>query len=271
MNVTLRRVLDDLESEYADLRRLVAPFDPDGPEWDLPTPAEGWAVRDQISHLAFFDAAAESAVVDPDAFAVAAQNLMEEPGDPMAEHLARGRSMDGRELLGWWDHSHRSMVSAFAEVPPEAKVAWYGPPMGILSFVSSRLMETWAHGQDVADALGVERVPTDRLYHVAHLGVRTRPFSYAIRGRPVPAGLIEVLLASPSGELWRWDLGERLPGETSGFVVGEALDFCLVVAQRRNVADSGLVVTGEKAADWLSIAQVFAGPPGPGRPVGGPR
>lgn len=266
MDVTLRRLLDDLESEYADLRRLVACFEADGPEWDLPTPAEGWMVRDQISHLAFFDGAADSAVIDPDAFAAAAQKLMENPGDPMAEHLARGRSMDGRELLAWWDDAHTGMAAALAEVPPGAKVPWYGPPMGILSFASARLMETWAHGQDVADALGVVRAPTDRLRHVAHLGVRTRAFSYALHGRAVPPGRIEVGLVSPSGELWAWDLGERVAGESSGFVVGEALDFCLVVTQRRNVADTRLVVTGDRAAEWLSIAQVFAGPPGPGRP-----
>jgi uncharacterized protein (TIGR03084 family) len=271
VDTTLPELLGDLEGEYVDLRRRVGPFASADPRWDLPTPADGWMVRDQISHLAYFDRLARRAVTDPVSFAQEAEELMGVSGDPMEEHLRRGRSMSGDELLAWWDDEHGAMATAFAGVAADTKVPWFGPPMGILSFASSRLMEAWAHGQDVVDALGIDRPPTDRLRHVAHLGVRTRPFSYALHGREVPPGRVEVDLASPSGELWRWDLGERLSGEDSAFVVGEALDFCLVVSQRRNLADTRLVVTGPSAADWLSIAQVFAGPPGPGRPPGGPR
>jgi uncharacterized protein (TIGR03084 family) len=266
VEVTLPELLGDLEGEYVDLRRRVAPLSTDDPRWDLLTPADGWMVRDQISHLAYFDGLARRSVTDPISFAKEAKELMDAPGDPMDDHLRRGRSMSGDELLTWWDEEHAAMAVAFAGVPSGTKVPWFGPPMGILSFASSRLMEVWAHGQDVVDVLGIDRPPTDRLRHVAHLGVRTRPFAYAINGRPVPPGRIEVDLASPSGELWRWDVGERIAGEDSAFVVGEALEFCLVVSQRRNVADTRLVVTGHSAAEWLSIAQVFAGPPGPGRP-----
>ena len=92
-------------------------------------------------------------------------------------------------------------------------------------------------------------------------------FSYLLHGRDVPPGRIEVVLASPSGQLWTWEIGEAIPGEPSGFVVGEALDFCLVVTQRRNIADTRLAVTGPHAGDWMSLAQAFAGPPGPGRPA----
>ena len=173
--------------------------------------------------------------------------------------------MDGAELLAWWEGSHLGMMQAFAGADPSARVPWFGPPMGALSFVSARLMETWAHGQDVVDALGLDRRPTDRLRHVAHLGVRARPFSYLIRERPVPAGRIDVVLVAPSGGEWRWEVGDPDPDGPTATVEGPALDFCLVVTQRRNLADTSLVVTGEPAADWLSVAQAFAGPPGPGR------
>ncbi len=137
--------------------------------------------------------------------------------------------------------------------------------MGVLSFISARLMETWAHGQDVADALGRTRQPTDRVRHVAHLGVRARSFSYLVRERPVPPGRIDVLLIAPSGEQWRWEVGERVDDEPVATVEGPALDFCLVVTQRRNLADTALIVSGDLAVDWMSVAQAFAGPPGPGR------
>lgn len=177
--------------------------------------------------------------------------------------------MDGDGLLSWWAEAHVAMMAALAGVDPTARLPWYGPPMGVMSFLSARLMETWAHGTDVADALGVEREPTDRLRHVAHLGVRTRPFSYLIRGRDVPPGRIDVTLTSPAGEPWTWVVGSSDEVDVAATVTGPALDFCLVVTQRRNAADTALVVSGEPATDWMSVAQAFAGPPGPGRPTAG--
>jgi uncharacterized protein (TIGR03084 family) len=267
---TLPELLGDLDDEYADLHRVVADFGPVAPEWDMATPAEGWAVRDQISHLAFFDEAGRTAMVEPDRFAATTEEMLACGGDPMAVHLVRGRGMNGTELLAWWEESHRGMMDAFGGADPSARVPWFGPPMGVLSFISARLMETWAHGQDVVDALGLDRRPTDRLRHVAHLGVRARPFSYLVRERPVPAGRIDVVLVAPSGEEWRWAAGDPVPGGPIATIEGPALDFCLVVTQRRNLADTSLAVTGESAADWMSVAQAFAGPPGPGRAPSSP-
>jgi uncharacterized protein (TIGR03084 family) len=128
--------------------------------------------------------------------------------------------------------------------------------MGAKSFVTARLMETWAHGQDVADALGAERPATDRLRHIAQLGVITRGWTYVNRGVEPPAGDVRVELAAPSGEVWTWG-----PEDAAGRVTGPALDFCLVVTQRRHVDDTVLLVEGAVARDWLEKAQAFAGPP----------
>jgi uncharacterized protein (TIGR03084 family) len=264
---TLTELLADLDDEYADCRNLVGSLAPDAPEWDRPTPAEGWAVRDQVGHLAYFDDVGRLAMVAPDEFSRLAEEAMSLDGDPMEAHLVRGRSMDGDALLAWWEEAHTGMMAAFTGADPTTRVPWFGPPMGVLSFISARVMETWAHGVDVADALGVRREPTERLRHVAHLGVRTRPFSYLVRGRDVPLGRIDVELTSPTGESWIWTAGASDDGEPPSTVEGTALDFCLVVTQRRNVADTGLVISGEPAADWMSVAQAFAGPPGPGRPA----
>jgi len=280
---TLPDLLVDLDAEYDALRSVVGGLADDDPRWDLDTPAEGWAVRDQISHLAYFDDAGRLAMVDPDAFARSVDEVLATAGDPMEVHLVRGRAMGGDDLLAWWDGAHRAMVAAFVGADPTVRVPWFGPPMGALSFVSARLMETWAHGQDVCDALGATRVPTARLRHVAHLGVRARPFSYLVRGREVPEGRIEVVLVGPDGDHWRWEIGSEAGSNASNAsnasagsagsvdgapasVAGSALDFCLVVTQRRNVADTDLVVTGALAEDWIAIAQAFAGGPGPGRP-----
>ncbi|MGD0314097.1 MAG: TIGR03084 family metal-binding protein [Acidimicrobiales bacterium] len=265
---TLPELLDDLEDEYADARGLVDPLAADAPEWDRPTPAVGWAVRDQISHLAFFDDVARMALVEPDEFTVMAEAALAIDGDPMEEHLIRGRSMDGDALRTWWEGAHRGMTDALAVADPADRIPWFGPPMGILSFVSARLMETWAHAQDVADALGSEHQPTDRLHHVAHLGVRARPFSYLVHDRSIPPGRIDITLTAPSGGTWSWEVGPA-GDEVVGAIRGSALDFCLVVTQRRHLTDTSLVVEGGPAIEWMSIAQAFAGPPGSGRAAGG--
>jgi uncharacterized protein (TIGR03084 family) len=257
-STTLVELLGDLDAEHSDLDDLVGTMDESG--WDRPTPAAGWAVRDQVSHLAFFDDAAILAMTDPIAFAAMAEAALSVP-DPMEEHLRRGRALKGTELLAWWRISRHAMVEVARNLPDGSRVLWFGPPMGALSFMSARLMETWAHGQDVADALGSHRVPTARLRHIAHLGVRTRPFSYAVRGLEAPPAPVHVALTGPGGELWEWDNGEDLADS----IRGAALDFCLVVTQRRHISDTGLVVVGDAATQWMSIAQAFAGPPGSGR------
>jgi len=258
----LGRLVDDLEVEHAELDALVAGLDASW--WDRPTPAEGWAVRDQLSHLAFFDDAATLAVRDPDRFRAWAEDLLATPGDPMADHLRRGRAVEGAGVLAWWRRARGDMVAAARTLDEGARVPWFGPSMGAMSFVSARLMETWAHGQDVADALGVTRAPTARLRHVAHLGVRARAFSYVVRGLEPPTTPVHVVLLGPSDERWEWEADA-----TDDEVRGPALDFCLVVTQRRHLADTALAVHGPVAARWMTIAQAFAGPPGAGRAPGG--
>ena len=152
------------------------------------------------------------------------------------------------------------MLDGYAGCAPAARLPWFGPDMGVASSVTARLMETWAHGQDIADTLGAERSPTARLRHVAHIGIRALPYSYTVNGLPVPDQPIRVELTAPDGELWMWG-----PPGAPDRVTGSALDFCLAVTQRRHLADTSLVVTGPVAGQWMAIAQAFAGPAGPGR------
>jgi uncharacterized protein (TIGR03084 family) len=198
---TLPDLLVDLDAEYGVLRGVVDGLTDDDARWDRATPAPGWAVRDQISHLAYFDDAGRMAMVEPEDFARSIEEVLASAGDPMDVHLVKGRSIGGDELLAWWDGAHRAMVEAFADADPAARVPWYGPPMGVLSFISARLMETWAHGQDVCDALGVGRVPTARLRHIAHLCGRARSPTWCGGG-----------MCHPVESTW-WSPG---PGATSG-------------------------------------------------------
>jgi uncharacterized protein (TIGR03084 family) len=164
-------------------------------------------------------------------------------------------------LLDAWRDNRRSLARAAATLDDSARVEWYGPSMSAKSFLTARLMEVWAHGQDVVDAVHeagmvASRPPTDRLRHIAQLGVITRGWSYVNRGMEVPAGDVRVELQAPSGETWTWG-----PDDGPDAVRGPAEDFCLVVTQRRHPHDTRLEVVGDVARDWLVHAQAFAGAP----------
>jgi uncharacterized protein (TIGR03084 family) len=260
----LGTVLPDLRAESADLDTLVAGLTPD--DWARATPAPGWTIAHQVAHLIWADELATGAATDPDAFTAALPELLadlDHQVDRAANQLA-GRPPV--ELLATWRDNRERLATALSQVPEGIRLPWFGPPMTATSMATARLMETWAHGQDVTDTLGVSRVPTDRLRHVAHLGVRTRDFAYAVRGRPAPAEAFRIELAGPSGDLWAW--GPTGPADAAQHVTGPALDFCLLVTQRRHRADLRLVAIGPDADAWLDIAQAFAGPSGPGRMPG---
>jgi len=251
-------ICNDLHDEHLALDAIVAELSEDG--WSTPTPAAGWSVRDQISHLWFFDQRAAMALRDPEAFAADMQQLLASGGTQAS--VEPGRAMSGAALLAAWRADREDLITLARTVDPSSRVPWYGPAMAARSFITARLMETWAHGQDVVDALGASRPASARLKHVAHIGVRARPFSYLINALELPPEPVYVALTAPDGSTWEW--GE--PAENR--VTGTALDFCLVVTQRRHPEDTALSVEGPAALQWIGIAQAFAGDPGSGRVAG---
>ena len=255
---------DELAAEQDSLDALVTGLN--AAQWAVSTPAAGWDVRDQIAHLALVDELAAQAVLDPEAFA---RTLAKANADQRAYEAAaaeRGRRLAGDQTLLWWRAARARSVAALKQADPQTRLPWFGPPMKLRSFITARLMETWSHGQDVADALGASRAPTDRLAHIAHLGVVTRGWSFASHGQPVPDSDVRVDLELPSGRRVSWG-----PDEAADRVRGTALDFCLVVTQRRHWLDSGLQAEGGSARAWLEIAQAFAGPATVTRPGRGIR
>jgi uncharacterized protein (TIGR03084 family) len=252
----LSELCDDLEAERASLDALVAPLDETG--WRTATPAPGWTIRNQVSHLTFVEGRAVLSFEDPEAFAVALEGDRDDPG-LFAYHMD-GEPLpdDSAVVLEQWRATGARFVRLARAMDPAARVPWYGPPMRPASMVSARIMETWAHGEDIAEALGIDRAPTARLRHVAHLGVGARRFSYTVRGLEPNDMPVRIELVGPDGDAWTW--GDEGAADV---VRGPALDFCLVVTRRRRAEDTALVVTGDAAGEWMSIAQAFAGPPGP--------
>ncbi|MET9721858.1 TIGR03084 family metal-binding protein [Streptomyces zaomyceticus] len=257
-------VLDDLREESEALDLLVRELGED--RWGTPTPAPGWTIAHQIAHLAWTDRAALLAATDAEAFAAETEKALAAPDRFVDEGAEEGAKLPPAELLARWREGRERLQEALRAVPAGARFPWYGPPMSAPAMATARLMETWAHGQDVADALGVVRPPTARLRHVAWIGHRARDYAFLVRGLPVPAEPFRVELLAPDGEVWAYgpeDAGQR--------VTGSALDFCLLVTQRVHRDDTALVAEGPDAEHWLTVAQAFAGPAGPGRPAEGAR
>jgi uncharacterized protein (TIGR03084 family) len=259
--VQLDDVLADLSAENAELVLLVGGLPADG--WATPTPAEGWTIAHQIAHLAWTDEAARLAAVEPAEFKVELEKAMADPAGFVEAGAAELVSLPPGELLTYWRQTRGELPAALRAVPSGEKVSWFGPPMSPTSMATARLMETWAHGQDVADALGVQRHPTGRLKHVAHLAVRTRNFSYLLNDRTPPAEEFRVELRGPDNETWAWG-----PDDAEQRVTGTALDFCLLATQRRHREDLDVQAVGAEADAWLGIIQAFAGLPGQGRRPG---
>ncbi|WP_433401707.1 TIGR03084 family metal-binding protein [Streptomyces sp. CA-146814] len=252
-------VIDDLREESEELDALVAALEAE--RWSGPTPAEGWTVAHQIAHLAWTDEVALLAATEPDRFGDEVAKALAAPEsfvDEAADALVAAHAPDA--LLARWRDGRQRLGKVLRDAPEGTRIPWYGPPMSVASMASARLMETWAHGQDIADALGVTRTPTARLRHVARIGVRARNYAYAVRGIEAPQEEFRVELRGPGGELIPYG-----PEGAAQRVTGPLLDFCLLVTQRAHRTDLTVTAEGRDADQWLSIAQAFAGPPGPGR------
>ncbi len=253
--MNLESLCDDLLAERAE---SLGYLDEVGDDWGLATPAPGWTVLDQVTHLAWIDEAATMAIVDPDAFCA-----MRDGGrrnvDAVVEASRLGNAdRSNADTRRWLDDAGHALISAALRAPAGVRVPWFGPNMTVASSITARIMETWAHTQDIVDAIGATRLATARLQHVAFIGWRALPFSFAANGRDAPSEPVRI-------ELGDIVLG---PDDATNVVRGSALDFCLLVTQRRHLADTDLRADGSVAAEWLTIAQAFAGPPGEGRQPG---
>jgi uncharacterized protein (TIGR03084 family) len=251
-------IVADLRAESDDLDALVAPLDAD--RWSQPTPAPGWTVAHQIAHLLWTDRVALLSVTDEAEFGEVLTGALQDPlgfVDAAAEELA---TTPPAELLSDWRTTRERLHDALLTVEEGRKLPWFGPPMSAASMATARLMETWAHGLDIADALGVQRPPTERLHSIAHLGVRTRDYAFVVNELAPPSAPFLVELRAPAGDTWSWG-----PADAAQRVTGAAEDFCFLITQRRALSALDITAHGPDAQRWLEIAQAFAGPPGPGR------
>ncbi|MDR0476356.1 MAG: TIGR03084 family protein [Desulfobulbaceae bacterium] len=252
----MKQLCNDLLKENEQLDELVSRIEQD--QWARRTSFYTWTVYDELAHLHCFDLAVLRSIQNPRDFVeqevVLFMNKMQQK--TRIADIARNRLGDlpPEELRSNWRRTYRKMVEVFSKLDSKARIPWYGPEMSARSSATARLMEAWAHGQDLFDTFNVKRKPTERLIHIAHLGVSTFAWSFLNRGLVIPSEKPYVELISPRGNLWKWN-----EPSICDYVQGEAEEFCLVVTQRRNVLDTSLLSSGS-GATWMQIAQCFAGP-----------
>jgi uncharacterized protein (TIGR03084 family) len=251
----MKEIIDDLRGEQESLDGLLATLKDE--QWDLPTPAIPWTVKDSVSHIAYIDDVAIATSKGDNSYFELAFKVgytFNEVG------VEQGRAMKPSQVLAWWRKSRKIMDDSLAQLDPKARLPWFALPMGARAFATARLMETWAHGIDCYDAVGAKPVDTDRLRHVAYLACQARPYAYQVHGLGLPEVPIRVEVTLPSGTVWT-----NGPEGAENIIKGTAGDFCRVAVQRRHWKDTKLQITGTEALRFMEIAQTYAGPAGTGR------
>jgi uncharacterized protein (TIGR03084 family) len=247
----------DFRAEADELQRLLVTLN--DTDWQRATLFKGWTINDILQHLHEGNLMAAASASGAETFArirAEVQALRDEHGSRLEATRGYLRGLTGKQLLERWYEQATDLSEKLSTMPPTARLGWVGPDMGVRMFTTARQMETWAHGQAIYDLVGQVRQPTNRLRNIAEIGVRTYGWTFANRGVPTPGPAPYVRLIGPSGAVWEWN-----DPSTDNSVGGSALDFCQVVTQVRNIADTALNVTGKPASDWMSLAQCFAGPP----------
>ena len=254
-------VYTDLAAEGDALDEIVASLTP--AQWDTPTPATGWTIKHQVAHLSSVTRIAGVAASDPDLFVKVTAGADRDFDGAVAALLTPYLTASPAELLARWRTERDAANRALAALPPDQEVPWVvrSIPAGVLGCAG--IMELFAHGQDIADALGRHREQTDRIGHLAWFATRNRDFAYLVRGLTPPDAPFRYELTAPSGASWNFG-----PADADNRITGPGVDFCLLVTRRRNRADLRLSAAGEAAGQWLDIAQAYRGSPGAGRAPG---
>jgi uncharacterized protein (TIGR03084 family) len=249
--------ITDFHEEGKELRGLLATLSE--ADFQRKTLFKDWTVNDVVLHLHCSDISAAASVRDSAEYEMLRAGIAErrKGGKSMIqESRERFPELRGKALLKRWWEQLEELCEMLGKKDPSARLAWAGPGMGVRMFTTARQMETWAHGQEIYDVMGKDRVFQDRLKNIAVIGVKTFGWTFTNRKLPVPADVPYVRVTGPSGEVWEWN-----DPQSGSSVQGDAVEFCQVVAQTRNIADTKLAVTGETAQRWMAIAQCFAGPP----------
>ena len=136
----MEKICSELNEEYNSLDALVANLDDE--QWNLKTPFFRWTIKDQISHLAYFDGTGLLAATDPKAFMAdfeaAVKNLKPDDGSMYSQVNEERRHIPNKTHLESWRKTRNSLIEALKVLDRKARLPWYGPEMSAISFATAK-------------------------------------------------------------------------------------------------------------------------------------
>lgn len=242
----MRDILSDLvaEQQFLDqsLQRIPIKV------WDLVTPNKPWTVRDTIAHLADFEDLGADAIQNGDRIKKwqAANDI-----EPMRqEPVKKGRKMRPQDVIEWWRGGRAKVVEPLSHMSAEDRLPWIAGDMSARTFATFRLTETWMHGLDIYETLGIEVEDTPRIRHIAWFGWKTLPYAFKQAGEHYEPVRVEVI--GPGYAKWVYG-----PDDTDQLIKGSASDWARVAVRRIDARDTRLKVNGEHAEKAIRLAQTF--------------
>jgi uncharacterized protein (TIGR03084 family) len=242
----VREILSDLvaEQQFLDQSLQRIPIK----NWDRVTPSKPWTVRDTISHLADFADLAADTLLGGDK--VKEWQKASDLDVLRQRAIQRGRAMRPQDVIEWWRGGRAKVVEPLSHMTEDDRVEWIEGTMSARTFATFRLMETWAHGLDIYQALEIEVEDTARIRHVCWLGWKTLPYAFKAAGLDYSPVRVEVI--GPGYAKWVYG-----PDDTDELIKGSASDWARVVVRRIKPKDVRLKVTGENAQKAVEVAQAF--------------
>ena len=242
----MREILSDLvaEQQFLDQSLQRIPIK----HWDKLTPAKPWTVRDTISHLAdFAELAADT---------LSGGNRVKEwqnasDLDALRQRaIEKGRKMRPQDVIEWWRAGRARVVEPLSHMSEKDRVEWIQGTMSARTFATFRLMETWAHGLDIYQALDIAVEDTARIRHVCWLGWKTLPYAFKAAGLDYTPIRVEVI--GPGYAKWVYG-----PDDAENVIKGSASEWARIAVRRVSPAAVSLKVTGEAAHKALEVAQAY--------------
>ena len=227
-------------------------------DWARPTCCEGWDVASVLAHLALTDEGATASARGEfdhhhDGLLGTGERQTVSVDDAAAAQVEAVRAAGGEEIRRRWHDSSETMRAVLQAGDPHTRVTWVAGKLSLQTLATTRLSECWIHTDDIADALGVELQPTDRLRYIARLAWRTLPYAFQ-RAEMTMHGPVAMDLVGPNGEQWRFD-PDRAAVTT---IRGSATEFCGVAGRRLDPAATNLVATGADAEAVLRLVRTYA-------------
>jgi len=164
--------------------------------------------------------------------------------------VARGRQMRPQDVIEWWRGGRAKVIEPLSHMSEDDRVEWIQGTMSAKTFATFRLMETWAHGLDIYQALDIEVEDTARIRHVCWLGWKTLPYAFKEAGLDYTPIRVEVI--GPGYAKWVYG-----PEDADDLIKGSASEWARIVVRRVSPKKVRLKVTGETANRAIEVAQAY--------------